>query len=116
MPGDLSQIQFKRELRHRCFFNICINLVKKEPSIRLCGVLINFHEVIKLQSFVLVDGVSKKVTSFTPINIHYKLIEAAYMQTLEFIANTILLYAAKAFTLSSGPLYRLLKSCLSAHK
>ena len=62
LKGDL------RPKLHPCFYDIFINFMEKEPYTKFCGVLINFNEVMKLQSvdFGVSDIIPANVQNISP--------------------------------------------------
>ena len=60
------ELQLRGDLRSKlcpCFIAGFFNIMKKEPCTDFCGVLIRFHEVIKLQSseFSVSDAIHANV-------------------------------------------------------
>ena len=104
-------------ISHLLFFNICVNCREKEPSRKFFGVMIIFHEVMKLQSFEfgvsgssprmyaalqpcsfcifwLILGRSNLLQSFVAfliifhkVNIYYKFHLSSYSQSWSFIST-----------------------------
>ena len=51
-------------------FYIFVDFIEKEPSTKICGVLIIFHEVIQSFEFDVSDVISVNLHNFTPTFLH----------------------------------------------